>query len=191
VKHTSAWAIWLKLHADVVDESLRSGTPTSPTTARNQMLPRFGFFRTPSARQSSSRRERSQSFQLFDDSERDITDMILSPVASLKRFELWNWALRFDEVAFSRQTEREQKMSFVGNRNQCLGRSLVRMMRNAAVCACKECRCDFGMTRWPHHCRGCGLIFCSACLAWKAQLDETSTQEQVCSRCFEISRDRD
>lgn len=144
------------------------------------------------------------------DSEYTSAGELLLPVTSLKRFALWEWALRFDDVAFSRQKAYSQRAG-EGNA-QRLGRGLVRMLRDSGSAVCRSCKGAFGVVRRRHHCRGCGLLFCSACTQWRAQLPhplytggpsggapsgeapallgagKARALERVCRRCFELLR---
>ena len=48
------------------------------------------------------------------------------------------------------------------------------------VCtSCSTCGAPFNLFRRRHHCRVCGLIFCSSCCKWKV------TEMRACKRCFE------
>lgn len=105
---------------------------------------------------------------------------LLLPVTSLKRFALWDWALRFDEVAFSRENRRvgARAKSF-----QRLSHHTVVMLRNSAAPECMDCKGEFGVLRRRHHCSGCGLLFCFTCL----QLPDESFEGDSTSRwlfCF-------
>lgn len=94
------------------------------------------------------------------------------PVTSLKRFALWEWALRFDEVAFSRQQGLEVVSTARARKEgtQRLGRGLVWLLRLNGAAVCMACKGDFGMFRQKHHCRACGLLFCGACSQWRSRL---------------------
>merc|ERR1712166_1163692 len=35
---------------------------------------------------------------------------------------------------------------------------------NSAAASCSGCRAGFSMTRRRHHCRSCGMLFCSSCV---------------------------
>jgi len=124
---------------------------------------------------------------------------LLLPVTNLKRFILWEWALRFDEVGFSRQ--KVYSTSAGESNQQRVGRSLVWMLPDSSTAECTGCRCDFSFLRRRHHCRGCGLVFCHACVQWRAKLappraghDKAGaihlecSGEKVCCRCFELLR---
>jgi len=183
VDQVSAWSIWLHKPKDGPQPVDSLSAVVSPC-----MLPRCGVFRAPSRPHQGMAG----------------TTRLLQPVTSLKRFTLWEWALRFDEVAFSRQTAYSKTMAD-GNM-QCLGRHLVTMLRDSGSPECMECKGEFGLLRRRHHCKGCGLLFCSSCVQWRANLrpyvaqttsgsvgsERTSSDrapsEKVCRRCFELSR---
>jgi hypothetical protein len=54
------------------------------------------------------------------------------------------------------------------------------------VLQCRACFKQFGFFRRKHHCRCCGLIFCSDCTGFKATLPELELSDQVrmCQNCF-------
>mmetsp|Transcript_23051 Transcript_23051/g.46636 ORF Transcript_23051/g.46636 Transcript_23051/m.46636 type:complete len:643 (-) Transcript_23051:54-1982(-) len=54
------------------------------------------------------------------------------------------------------------------------------------VFQCRSCFKSFGFFRRKHHCRSCGMIFCSDCTGYKATLPELELNEQVrmCQNCF-------
>ena len=55
------------------------------------------------------------------------------------------------------------------------------------VLQCRACYKQFGFFRRKHHCRCCGMIFCSDCTGFKATLPELelfSEQVRMCQNCF-------
>jgi len=54
------------------------------------------------------------------------------------------------------------------------------------VFQCRSCYKNFGFFRRKHHCRSCGMIFCSDCTGFKATLPELELNDQVrmCQNCF-------
>lgn len=242
-KHVSLWAIWLQSSASAkpaVDPACanflpKNGVFRTSAKARSSVASDVGFevesFQDEPRRASvvygdadedrSLSQAQLQEFQppptpaarrrsrLPDDSTGDI----MLPVTSLKRFTLWEWALRFDEVAFSRQqglevvsTERARKEG-----TQKLGRGLVWMLRTNGAAVCLACKGDFGVFRQKHHCRACGLLFCGACSQWRSRLPppppadwaqsvsaadgqprgprvREGAVQRVCRRCYELAR---
>jgi hypothetical protein len=47
------------------------------------------------------------------------------------------------------------------------------------VFSCRGCDKSFGIFRFKHHCRCCGMIFCSDCTGFKATLPELELMDQV------------
>mmetsp|Transcript_6485 Transcript_6485/g.14177 ORF Transcript_6485/g.14177 Transcript_6485/m.14177 type:complete len:413 (-) Transcript_6485:92-1330(-) len=67
---------------------------------------------------------------------------------------------------------------------------------DAQAAACTSCEGGFGLLRWRHHCRSCGLIFCDACLphtspvpapavAPGADVPKEKDLLRVCKDCFQ------
>jgi len=58
------------------------------------------------------------------------------------------------------------------------------------VFQCRACFKAFGIFRRKHHCRCCGMIFCSDCTGFKATLPELELTEQVkmCQNCFHVRK---
>ncbi|KAJ6230847.1 arrestin domain-containing protein d [Anaeramoeba flamelloides] len=53
------------------------------------------------------------------------------------------------------------------------------------VTCCMNCKRNFSMRKRKHHCRSCGLIFCSECTSYKIKLTLFGTSEinKVCKNC--------
>jgi len=86
---------------------------------------------------------------------RDSPVDLVVPAVSLKQLTLWRWCLRFDESVVS------QRGSFTeASREQS---DIVWWLRDEAAPECFFCRREFALNRRRHHCRLCGLLFCSTC----------------------------
>ncbi|KAK3096052.1 hypothetical protein FSP39_022549 [Pinctada imbricata] len=65
------------------------------------------------------------------------------------------------------------------------------------ACSNKECRKKFTLIERKHHCRRCGLVFCSSCLQYLrklnllAHIDPNGKQYKVCESCFRSGRDEE
>eukprot|EP00960_Hanusia_phi_P068976 766977-Hanusia_phi.AAC.4 len=59
-----------------------------------------------------------------------------------------------------------------------------------AVFQCRACFKPFGFFRRKHHCRSCGMIFCSDCTSFKATLPELELNEQNCFHARKASNVR-
>jgi len=54
---------------------------------------------------------------------------------------------------------------------------------------CNNCRAEFGMFLWRHHCRGCGNIYCRYCSSSVMDLGPHfgyTKPQRVCRECFQI-----
>jgi len=56
------------------------------------------------------------------------------------------------------------------------------------VTACKNCSKSFGVLRRKQHCRGCGFIYCGACLSTKLQVPGSSKRKGCCIECVKLSK---
>ena len=56
--------------------------------------------------------------------------------------------------------------------------------QDGAARKCNGCQKNFSMTRWQHHCRQCGKIFCDICSASRHTLGEL-VDARVCAQCKE------
>lgn len=56
---------------------------------------------------------------------------------------------------------------------------------NNQSCRCMRCDSKFGLTKWKHHCRGCGYLVCHGCSAHKAKLNgiKESAGSRMCKTC--------
>ena len=50
---------------------------------------------------------------------------------------------------------------------------------------CNGCEKSFSLTRWQHHCRQCGKVFCDVCSSRKHTLGEELVDARVCDKCKE------
>jgi len=112
---------------------------------------------------------------------------LLRPVTSLKCFELWPWALRFDEVSV--QQLRSEYLLHLGNIEPMWPPEQVWHLPRSMALSCCACHVDFTCRRWfPEHCKACGHSFCrsSTCLV-SANLESLGYigKVNVCNRCFE------
>jgi len=108
----------------------------------------------------------------------------LRPITSLKHFQLWqDWALRYDGVVMEQQRLAQRQYNLV----QAWPPEIVWYLPTGTAAACHHCLREFSCTRWRHHCRACGHIFCSAttCLTWAPHLPEMGFKlpVHICRRC--------
>jgi len=177
--HVSIWSIWFGSHVTSVVREMEPSekskamrrSVTSPATLAKVMLD-----------------EQDTGAETVCDS-----DGLRIPVTSLKRFVLWEWALRFDEIGFSDELSGQDSGR---HHQQVLGKSPVLMLRNSSCSECMGCHLEFGAMRWRHHCRGCGRLFCHTCVHWRLQVwavagkiscesdHHTRRKVRVCQRCF-------
>lgn len=52
-----------------------------------------------------------------------------------------------------------------------------------AVAKCNRCEKPFTPLRRKHHCRHCGLIYCSTCTSVKIKVEGSNNLKRVCRRC--------
>ena len=52
-----------------------------------------------------------------------------------------------------------------------------------AVAKCNRCEKPFTPLRRKHHCRQCGLIYCSACTSTKLKVEGSQNLKRVCRKC--------
>jgi hypothetical protein len=59
---------------------------------------------------------------------------------------------------------------------------------DAEAPACNGCNASFGKLKRKHHCRLCGLVFCSACCSKKAPVPSRGEDRPalVCNECFPL-----
>ena len=55
---------------------------------------------------------------------------------------------------------------------------------DASTSECLRCNLQFSFIRRRHHCRACGLIFCSACCSKLKQLSFLPKPERICDLCW-------
>ena len=48
---------------------------------------------------------------------------------------------------------------------------------------CQMCEVGFTVTRWRHHCRNCGGVFCDLCSQGRVLLTGYPEKQRVCSLC--------
>ena len=63
-----------------------------------------------------------------------------------------------------------------------------RWMPDEEAVKCFGCLNPFGMFTRKHHCRACGLIFCSGCAQWERSLPRRwgfQGPQRVCLKCFQ------
>jgi len=115
---------------------------------------------------------------------------LLRPITSLKRFELWPWVFRFDEVELA-----PLRMEYLSSLQHLLlwPPQKVLWVADGSASECTFCGRDFGCLRRRHHCRACGRLYCatSTCLS-KAKipggLGYGERDVHVCTACSELSR---
>ena len=56
---------------------------------------------------------------------------------------------------------------------------------NNQSCRCMRCDSKFGLTKWKHHCRGCGYLVCNGCSIYKATFTGIKEKEgsRACKTC--------
>ena len=60
-------------------------------------------------------------------------------------------------------------------------------MQDSETTRCLLCGTAFGMFTRRHHCRKCGLIFCSACTTHRVVLSRVRKEaDRVCNKCYEL-----
>lgn len=110
---------------------------------------------------------------------------LLVPLLSMKFNTLWDFALRYDEVAF------RQRMRLRATDDVELSGwppQAVWWLRDECTKACMYCRRPFTWIRRRKHCRACGLIFCQKCV-YRADLPSLGYKgpQKVCPVCFELN----
>ena len=84
----------------------------------------------------------------------------------------------------------EQQQSLCSNNQvekEKFGTSAPVWIPDEHVTMCQSCSIDFTVFRRRHHCRGCGIVACSSCLADSVPLIYLGLKkEKVCPSCSEI-----
>eukprot|EP00096_Caligus_rogercresseyi_P012874 TRINITY_DN5540_c0_g1_i1.p1 TRINITY_DN5540_c0_g1~~TRINITY_DN5540_c0_g1_i1.p1 ORF type:complete len:663 (+),score=181.03 TRINITY_DN5540_c0_g1_i1:100-2088(+) len=62
----------------------------------------------------------------------------------------------------------------------------VRWQHDEDVSSCPTCSCSFGPTKRRHHCKHCGKVFCSDCLAKSVHSGPSGRPSRVCNVCYTL-----
>jgi len=111
---------------------------------------------------------------------------VLVPVCSLRTLQLWaRYFHRHDSVFYPKFITESGTDSHV-DLPQDQAQAHVLWVPNDSVSECPHCSQPFTMFRRKHHCRKCGLIFCSNCTEFKKHLPQLGYvgEQKVCKNCF-------
>lgn len=162
-KHVSLWSVWLssKSSGAAGAVALVRADSSHHSEQSEPNKPNTGSWHSTSVIQSET---------------------LLQPSTSLKYFELWSWALRFDEVVL----KPKRADHWANLDGPPWPPAMVWRLPFSTSAACHHCQRDFSFLRWRHHCRACGQVFCNAplCLS-QVQIADLGYTLPVwcCSRC--------
>lgn len=83
------------------------------------------------------------------------------------------------QAAMMELTQENQSLQILSNQKNAR-----RWENDDDVTTCNGCERQFSMTIRKHHCRNCGLIYCSDCTAKSAPLTSSKKPVRVCDKCF-------
>ena len=112
--------------------------------------------------------------------EPSLEETLLRPACTLKKLTLWARYLRYDH-----------QVNRVGySHSHRLPSGNVFWVPDSFQRECTACLANFTFFKRRHHCRSCGLLFCSACSRRRVQLPELNYTKKVriCDKCFEERR---
>eukprot|EP00603_Paraphysomonas_imperforata_P002902 CAMPEP_0114428252 /NCGR_PEP_ID=MMETSP0103-20121206/8824_1 /TAXON_ID=37642 ORGANISM="Paraphysomonas imperforata, Strain PA2" /NCGR_SAMPLE_ID=MMETSP0103 /ASSEMBLY_ACC=CAM_ASM_000201 /LENGTH=887 /DNA_ID=CAMNT_0001597451 /DNA_START=65 /DNA_END=2728 /DNA_ORIENTATION=+ len=117
------------------------------------------------------------------------------PVEILRREMGLENGLESDDVVYKREIMNLEGVDVSIRRVFVVyGSYRVGWVHDADISHCMVCRSDFGFFKRKHHCRACGLVVCSSCSPYRAQIPSLEEEDverkdnrpasRVCNNCF-------
>jgi len=168
-----------ELHRNAVDINKLKAMLDKETEGRKNLEAKLQSVEARQSQTSQEKDEQAQAAQSDKDGLTVVVTQLRNKVSSLQVDLDNSVAVQNDFVRLSQSLQVEMEKIRQQEKE-------VRWQHEEDVEDCNSCKATFSVTRRKHHCRHCGRIFCSECVAKQVQSGPHGRHSRVCDVCHTL-----